>query len=227
MDLESKNLNITGRLVIKKFDKNNKLIQQLAVPNLVVNTGKQYITSRMIATYSTAVVTGSISGTTLTVTAVSSGTLRIGMILDTAASGVTPGTYITGFGTGAGGTGTYTVSTSQTVSSTTITATSNDAYQAMSHMGVGNGTSVTVLSQTALVQELARVPLDSASVYGSSNTAISYSATFGPAAGALTITEAGIFNASSGGIMLCRTVFPSVSKLAGETIGISWIVSVG
>jgi hypothetical protein len=68
-----------------------------------------------------AVVTGSISGTTLTVSAVTSGTLVVGTGIS--GSGVTAGTTITALGTGTGGTGTYTVSASQTVSSTTITAT--------------------------------------------------------------------------------------------------------
>lgn len=74
-----------------------------------------------IPTSISAVVTGSIATTTLTVTAVTSGTLAIGSLLT--GTGVTAGTYITAFGTGTGGTGTYTVSASQTVASTTITAT--------------------------------------------------------------------------------------------------------
>jgi hypothetical protein len=67
-----------------------------------------------------AVVTGSISTTTLTVSAVTSGTLSIGVVLS--GTGITVGTTITALGTGTGGTGTYTVSASQTVSSTTVTA---------------------------------------------------------------------------------------------------------
>ncbi len=68
-----------------------------------------------------AVVTGSIAGTTLTVTGVTSGTLFPGQPIS--GSGVTAGTYIVGQLTGAtGGTGTYTVSASQTASSTTITS---------------------------------------------------------------------------------------------------------
>jgi hypothetical protein len=75
--------------------------------------------------WSTAgVVTGSISGTTLTVAAVTSGSLCVGMALT--GTGVTAGTYITALGTGTGGTGTYTVSTSQTVASTTITGTGSE-----------------------------------------------------------------------------------------------------
>lgn len=65
--------------------------------------------------------TGSISGTTLTITAVSSGQLAVGSIIS--GTGVTAGTTITAFGTATGGTGTYTVGTSQTTASTTITST--------------------------------------------------------------------------------------------------------
>lgn len=67
-----------------------------------------------------AVVTGAISTTTLTVSAVTSGTLAVGQPIT--GTGVTAGTVITALGTGTGGTGTYTVSASQTVSSTAITA---------------------------------------------------------------------------------------------------------
>jgi hypothetical protein len=69
-------------------------------------------------------LTGSISGTTLTVTDVSDGAIALGMTLS--GSGVAPGTKIVRFGSGAGGNvnsdGTYTVNISQTVGSTTISA---------------------------------------------------------------------------------------------------------
>ena len=68
--------------------------------------------------------TGSIAGNVLTVTAITSGGITMGMTLS--GTGITAGTTIVGFGTGAGGNvleaGTYTVSQSQTVSSTTIRA---------------------------------------------------------------------------------------------------------
>lgn len=62
-----------------------------------------------------AVVTGSIAGTKLTVTAVTSGALSIGQTLSGA--DVTGGTTVTGYNAD----GTYNVSASQTVTSTTIT----------------------------------------------------------------------------------------------------------
>jgi Pectate lyase superfamily protein len=59
--------------------------------------------------------TGSISGTTLTVTSVTFGTFSVNQVIT--GSGVTSGTTISSFGTGTGGVGTYTVSASQTVGS--------------------------------------------------------------------------------------------------------------
>jgi hypothetical protein len=67
-----------------------------------------------VPTEDAAVFTADISGTTLTVSAVSSGVLSIGQRVY--GTGITAGTFITALGTGTGGTGTYTVGTSQTVS---------------------------------------------------------------------------------------------------------------
>ena len=75
-----------------------------------------------------ATVTGSISGTTLTVTAVASGTIYVGMTVT--GSGVSANTRITALGTGTGGVGTYTVNNSQTVSSATLTLTANSKITA-------------------------------------------------------------------------------------------------
>jgi len=82
----------------------------------------------------TPIFTGYISGTTLTVTAVTSGNIGIGSVLS--GSGVTSGTTITALGSGTGLTGTYTVSPSQTAGSSgspititgTIVSTNIQAY---------------------------------------------------------------------------------------------------
>ena len=74
-----------------------------------------------------AVFTGSISGNILTVTAIASGAIALGQTLN--GSGITNGTTIVAFQSGAGGNinevGTYTLNISQTVTSTTI----NSYYQ--------------------------------------------------------------------------------------------------
>jgi hypothetical protein len=63
-----------------------------------------------------AVFTGSISGTTLTVSSLSSGFVSVGQLLT--GGTVSANTYITNFLTGTGGNGTYTVNTSQTATCT-------------------------------------------------------------------------------------------------------------
>jgi hypothetical protein len=67
----------------------------------------------------TVAFTASRALTTLTVSAVSSGTIYLGMTIS--GVGVPSGTKITAFGTGTGLTGTYTVSTSGTISSEAMT----------------------------------------------------------------------------------------------------------
>lgn len=66
--------------------------------------------------------TGSISGTTLTVSAINSGTVAVGQTLDDLTGAITAGTTIVGLGTGTGGLGTYSVSASQSVVSEPMTS---------------------------------------------------------------------------------------------------------
>jgi hypothetical protein len=93
----------------------------------------------------------------------------------------------------------------------------------MSHMAVGTSNTAATTSQTALGTEIGRVALDSTS--RSTNT-ITYVATFPAGTGTGALTEAGIFNASSSGDLLCRTVFGVVTKAAGDTVVITWNVTV-
>jgi hypothetical protein len=74
----------------------------------------QTVTSRSLNSATVgAIVTATISGTTMTVSAVTSGTLHVGQTIQ--GVGVTLGTIITALGTGTGGTGTYTLSVASTV----------------------------------------------------------------------------------------------------------------
>ena len=96
----------------------------------------------------------------------------------------------------------------------------------MSHMGLGSGTTAAAASQTDLVTLLgAREALDSTTISGSNNEKVVYVSAFeaGDATGA--VTEAGIFNASSGGDMLCRTVFSVVNKAADDTMSVTWTIT--
>lgn len=92
----------------------------------------------------------------------------------------------------------------------------------MSHMAVGSGSTAAAAGDTALGSELGRTTA-SDSVSGA---VVTYSATFAAGTGTGAVTEAGLFNASSAGDMLCRTVFSVVNKGASDSMTISWAVTV-
>ena len=85
----------------------------------VMRLGKTDFSDGVSLDSHTASFTASQATSTLTVSAVASGTIYLGMTVS--GTGVTAGTMITAFGTGTGGTGTYTVSTSATLSSRAMT----------------------------------------------------------------------------------------------------------
>jgi len=94
---------------------------------------------------------------------------------------------------------------------------------AMSHMAVGSSTTAAAAGQTDLVSILgSREALDSTAV--STNT-VTYVSSFEAGDGTGAVTEAGIFNASSGGDMLCRTVFDVVNKQATDSMTITWTIT--
>ena len=94
---------------------------------------------------------------------------------------------------------------------------------AMSHMAIGTVSTAAAASDSALGGQVNREALTSATVAG---TTITYIATFGAGSGTGAITEAGLFNASSAGDMLCRTVFAVSNKGQNDAMTISWSVTV-
>lgn len=94
---------------------------------------------------------------------------------------------------------------------------------AMSHMAIGTGSTAAAASDTALGSEAARTALASTTVTANE---IVYVDTFDAGTGTGAITEAAIFNASSAGTMLCRTVFSVVNKGASDSMTITWTVTV-
>ena len=99
----------------------------------------------------------------------------------------------------------------------------NATADAMTHMGLGSGTTNVAAGQTDLVTLLgSREVLDSTTA--SSNTIV-YVSSFeaGDATGA--VTEAGIFNAASSGTMLCRVKFNVVNKAADDTMAVTWTIT--
>ena len=94
---------------------------------------------------------------------------------------------------------------------------------AMTHMALGSGTTTAAAGQTDIVTLLgAREALDSTTVTAN---AVAYVSSFeaGDATGA--VTEAGIFNASTSGTMLCRVVFSVVNKAADDTMTVTWTIT--
>ena len=96
-------------------------------------------------------------------------------------------------------------------------------YGAMSHMAVGSSTTAAAANQTDLITLIgSRVALTSTTPSASN---IVYAASFGAGVSTGAITEAGIFNAASGISMLCRTVFAVVNKGAGDSMNITWTIT--
>jgi hypothetical protein len=114
-------------------------INDNGVNTYIVDGSNRY--SWRISTPSSAVFTGSTSGTTLTVTAITNGTIAAGQSLF--GVGVTNETVITALGTGTGGIGTYTINLSQTVASVQMNSTTVGAQ-------VTGSISTTTLTVTAV-----------------------------------------------------------------------------
>ena len=114
------------------------------------------------------------------------------------------------------------VTTGKNYIASKMVATTNSPVS-MTHMAIGTGATTPAAANTALGSQTGRVSLSGSSVTGN---AITYTATFPAGTGDGAIAEAGIFNASTGGTMLCRTTFPVVNKQSGDTIAITWVVTV-
>ena len=88
----------------------------------------------------------------------------------------------------------------------------------MSHIAIGSGTTATAAGQSSLVAQLA---IKSATYSHSSGTkTFTLTTTFNPGVGTGAVTEAGVFNAVSGGIMLDRVVFSAINKAAADTLNV-------
>lgn len=97
------------------------------------------------------------------------------------------------------------------------------AANVMSHMAVGSTSTAPAAGDTGLGGELGRVALGSSS---SSGAVATYTASFPAGVGTGAVVEAGIFNASSAGTMLCRTTFAVVNKGANDGMSITWTITV-
>ena len=100
----------------------------------------------------------------------------------------------------------------------------NDAV--MTHMEVGTNNTAAAAGNTALGAAVGSSRTSLTATSHSTNTT-QYTCTFGAGVCTGALTEAGIFNASSGGTMLCRTVFSTINKASGDSLAVTWTITVG
>jgi hypothetical protein len=118
------------------------------------------------------------------------------------------------------------------IPNTIVTAGKNDmaslvtgAGSVMTHMAVGTGSTAVAAGDTALGTEIDRNALSTSGGTPSTNT-IEYAAVWNAGDGTGSLTEAGLFSASSSGTMLARTVFGAVTKGASDVLTITWTVTI-
>lgn len=96
---------------------------------------------------------------------------------------------------------------------------------AMSHMAIGTGSTAAAAGDTALGVEIDRNALTSRT---DATNVVTYVGTWAAGDGTnAALREAGIFNAASSGTMLARVVYANIDKQAGDTLTITWTVTVG
>lgn len=104
---------------------------------------------------------------------------------------------------------------------------SDQGEGAMSHMAVGTDNTAAAAGNTTLGTELARVALDSTTQgAGASADEVTYVATFAAGTGTGALVEAGILNAASAGVLLCRSVFSVINKGASDSLVITWVLTI-
>jgi hypothetical protein len=143
-----------------------------------------------ISSPSSAVFTGSISGTTLTVTAITNGTIAINQALF--GVGITQETVITALGSGSGGVGTYTINISQTIASEQM----NSVIAGAVVTGSIAGTTLTVTAVTSGTLALGQT------IQGSTVTAQTIITAFGTGTGG-----AGTYTVNNSQTVTSRTLY--------------------
>lgn len=98
---------------------------------------------------------------------------------------------------------------------------------AMSHMAIGTGTNAAQATDTALQTEIDRNALTSKTQgTGANANQVTYTGDWAAGDGTGAITEAGILNQASAGIMLCRSVFSVKNKGAGDSLTLTWVLTI-
>lgn len=93
----------------------------------------------------------------------------------------------------------------------------------MDHIAVGTGTTSVAAGDTRLATELLRKAASYS--HSAGTTKLTMTTTFNAGEATGTITEAGICNASSGGIFFDRVTFPVINKGAGDVLTVTFEIT--
>jgi hypothetical protein len=226
-------IKLTGKVSIKKYNENKELVKTVDVPNLVVTIGKEFIAARMIDStpLPDPMAYMAIGDDESTVTA--SDSSLINEVQRETASPVRTGVNITfnaSFGAGVAAdikeAGIFNSSSSGTI---TFDGDSDveDSFNRINYASHpfedddkvtytdGGGTTVDGLSDGNTYY-----------VVNSAANTFQLSETLGGSAILIT-GGSGAAHKLTRGVMLCRTTFPLISKSAGESLAITWVVTVG
>jgi len=181
--------------------------------NVYIVDGSNRYTWR-IANPNNAEFVGSISGTTLTVTLMKSGTIAVSQ--QVLCDGILPGTVITALGTGTGGVGTYTINRTQTIASRDI----NTAAVGAVVTGSISGTVLTVTAVTSGILYPGQTIQGTGVTAGTIITALG-----GSAALSFSITAAGTGYAVGDTITVTGGIYSQQATYTVATIGGSGAVT--
>jgi len=105
---------------------------------------------------------------------------------------------------------------------------STPGESAMSHMAVGTDTTTLTAGDTTLGGETDRNALTSFTQgAGGDDNKVVYLGDWAAGDATAALTEAGIFNSSTAGSMLCAQTFSVINKGAADTLAITWTVTFG
>jgi hypothetical protein len=95
----------------------------------------------------------------------------------------------------------------------------------MTHIGVGTGASAATGANTTLGAQIARKVVTVAGGTAVTNT-LAFETTFVAGEGTGALTEVGLFDSASGGVMVARSVFPVYNKGALDLLNVRWTLTI-
>ena len=231
-------IKLTGRLSIKKYDKEGKVNYEKEVPNLVVTSGKEFIAQRLCNNdfdfMSHMAIGDDASTAAVNQTALQNELARVAVSSATP-SGVSA-TFNATFGAGVGTGALVEAGIFNAAASAVKTFDGDNDVDDGSHSiinltshGFSTGDKVTYtdggnVAITGLVDGGTYYII----VIDSNTVQLAASVSDANAGTEINITgTSGAGHKLTAGTMLCRTTFPVINKSSTETVAISWVITVG